>query len=117
MISILILVLSVYYAQAYVSFKTPFKNNHCLKMMNIDNTNIFKNVLSSTFQLSDTSISEEEVLTVTGQIADLPNPVYIVGFAAVILLGIGILQFTLGDLTKEVYILCCRSFKYLLNII
>jgi hypothetical protein len=52
--------------------------------------------------LSDTSVSEEEIIGITGKVSELPNPGYIVGFAAVILLGTGILQFSLGDLTKEV---------------
>ena len=54
------------------------------------------------FLLADTSISEEEVLDVVGQAADLPDPIWAVGVAAVIFVGVGILQFSLGDLTKEV---------------
>ena len=59
-------------------------------------------IIANTLQLCDTSISEEEVLSATGELADLPNPLYAVGLAAFILIGVGLLQFTLGDLTKEV---------------
>lgn len=59
----------------------------------------FENSIS--FILSDTSISEEDVLAVTGATVDLPDPIFIIGLAAVVLLGVGILQFSLGDLTKE----------------
>jgi hypothetical protein len=52
--------------------------------------------------LSDTSISEEEILDVTGRVSDLPDPIYVVAFAAVVVIGTGVLQFSLGDLTKEV---------------
>jgi len=58
-------------------------------------------IIANTLQLCDTSISEEEVLSATGELADLPNPLYAVGLAAFILIGVGLLQFTLGDLTKE----------------
>lgn len=56
----------------------------------------------SSIQLSDTSISEEEVLEVSGQVTNLPDPLIAVAFAAVVFLGVAILQFSLGDLTKEV---------------
>jgi len=52
--------------------------------------------------LADTSISEEEVLAVVGQTTDLPDPLYIVGAAFLIFLSVAVLQFSLGDLTKEV---------------
>lgn len=54
--------------------------------------------------LSDTSISEEEVLDISGQASTLPDPAYAVGLAAIIFLGVGVLQFSLGDLTKEVHL-------------
>ena len=56
----------------------------------------------SSIQLSDTSISEEEVLEVSGQVTNLPDPLIAVALAAVVFLGVAILQFSLGDLTKEV---------------
>ena len=58
-------------------------------------------LFTNTLQLADTSITEEEVLAVTGVSQDLPDPIYIIVLAGVVLLGIGILQFSLGDLTKE----------------
>ena len=58
----------------------------------------------STLQLADTSISEEEVLNTVGQAGDLPDPFFTVVVAGVIVLGVAILQFSLGDLTKEVII-------------
>lgn len=56
---------------------------------------------SKTFFLSDTSISEEDILDVSGEVSNLPNPLYAVGIGALIFLGSAILQFSLGDLTKE----------------
>ena len=56
--------------------------------------------MSSAF-LSDTSIDEEEILNTAGQMSDLPDPIYAVGIAALLFIGVGALQFTLGDLTKE----------------
>ena len=64
-------------------------------------TSRFSEVLNSGFILADTSVSEEEVLAVAGQAADLPSPLYALGFAAIIFLGTAVLQFSLGDLTKE----------------
>lgn len=52
--------------------------------------------------LADTSVSEEEILSVAGQTTDLPDPLFAVGVAAFIFLGVAVLQFSLGDLTKEV---------------
>lgn len=66
--------------------------------------NSFSNVWGTSFPLADTSISEEEILSVTGSSSQLPDPVFAIVFAFVILAGIGILQFSLGDLTKEVRI-------------
>jgi hypothetical protein len=51
--------------------------------------------------LADTSISEEDVLAYTGTTSDLPNPLWGVGFAFVVFAGVAVLQFSLGDLTKE----------------
>ena len=58
----------------------------------------------STLQLADTSISEEEVLDLVGQAGDLPDPFFTVVVAGIIVLGVAVLQFSLGDLTKEVTI-------------
>jgi hypothetical protein len=60
--------------------------------------------------LSDTSISEEDIINVTGQASDLPDPLVAVGFAILVFLGIAILQFSLGDLTKEVFIFLHSKF-------
>ena len=51
--------------------------------------------------LCDTSISEEEVLAVSGQTTELPDPLLAVVFAAVVFAGVGVLQFSLGDLNKQ----------------
>ena len=51
--------------------------------------------------LADTSIGEEDVLAISGQTSELPDPKIAVGIAAVLFIGIGALQFTLGDLNKE----------------
>ena len=68
--------------------------------------------IMSTLQLADTSISEEEVLNTVGQAGDLPDPFFTVLVAGVIVLGVAVLQFSLGDLTKEVsdsYVLCLST--------
>uniref|UniRef100_A0A7S0SW18 Uncharacterized protein n=1 Tax=Chromulina nebulosa TaxID=96789 RepID=A0A7S0SW18_9STRA len=80
--------------------KHKINNNIVLKnsLFNDISTNI---LLKSSIYLSDTSISEEEVLSVTGTSTTLPDPIFAITFAGVILLGIAILQFSLGDLTKE----------------
>jgi hypothetical protein len=54
------------------------------------------------FYLADTSVSEEDIINVTGETTDLPDPLFAVGFAVLIFLGVAVLQFSLGDLTKEV---------------
>ena len=56
---------------------------------------------ATSFQLADTSITEEEVLNVVGRTAELPDPSFVIVVVAVLLLGIGALQFSLGDITKE----------------
>ena len=65
--------------------------------------------------IADTSISEEEVLDATGQASNLPDPLIAVGFAAILLVGVGILQFSLGDLTKEVRTLILLLTVHLCN--
>jgi hypothetical protein len=58
-------------------------------------------VKAANMLLADTSISEEDVMAVTGAASDLPNPLYAVGFAFVIFGGVAALQLSLGDLTTE----------------
>ena len=71
--------------------------------MSLENTiAAFVPRLISTLQLADTSISEEEVLNTIGQAGDLPDPFFTVVVAGIIVLGVAVLQFSLGDLTKEV---------------
>lgn len=62
---------------------------------------IFNWISRSTLTLSDTSVSDEDVLDVVGRANDLPDPIYAVGFAAFVFAGVALLQFSLGDLTKE----------------
>ena len=50
--------------------------------------------------LSDSSVSDDDVLVATGQVSELPDPAFAIVFAAMLLIGIGALQFSLGDLTK-----------------
>lgn len=59
-------------------------------------------LISTTISLADTSISEEEILDVVGQASNLPDPKIGLSIAVFILVGIAILQFSLGDLTREV---------------
>mgnify|MGYP006078039267 CR=1 FL=1 len=79
------------------------KSTHQLSMSVGDHFSgaVLSSLSSFSQVLADTSIGEEEVLAVSGQVSDLPDPIYAVGFAALVLLGVGALQFTLGDLTKE----------------
>ena len=71
-------------------------------------THNFGDIIPTSIQLSDTSISEEEILDVSGQVTTLPDPLFAVGFAIIVFLGVAALQFSLGDLTKEViYFLLC----------
>lgn len=51
--------------------------------------------------IADTSISEEDIIDVTGQVSELPDPIYLIAIGAAIIIGAAILQFSLGDLTKE----------------
>lgn len=51
--------------------------------------------------LADTSVSEEDLIGITGQTADLPSPLFALGFAFIVFAGVAVLQFSLGDLTKE----------------
>lgn len=60
------------------------------------------NILNSiSMSLADTSISEDDILEITGQASNLPDPIYTIGLAGIILIGTLVLQFSLGDLTKE----------------
>ena len=58
-------------------------------------------LLRDSMVLADTSISEEEIISVAGQASDLPSPMFAVVFAVLIFAGVAVLQFSLGDLTKE----------------
>ena len=63
-------------------------------------TNKMYSMLNS-MPLADTSISEDDILEITGTASNLPDPLYTIGLAVVILIGTLLLQFSLGDLTKE----------------
>ena len=85
-----------------IATHTKFRPNAGLKMSIQDIVTLNLPRIMSTLQLADTSISEEEVLNTVGQAGDLPDPFFTVLVAGVIVLGVAILQFSLGDLTKEV---------------
>lgn len=67
------------------------------------NMNNFNNIMmkANSMMIADTSISEEDIIDVTGQVSELPDPIYIITIGAAIIIGAAILQFSLGDLTKE----------------
>ena len=65
----------------------------------VSNSNNILNSIS--MSLADTSISEDDILEITGQASNLPDPIYTIGLAGIILIGTLVLQFSLGDLTKE----------------
>ena len=119
MMKMILIILTVWtvnsfaYKCATVSRKIHQKSlNPCATALYMTPTPIYhplSAIIANTMQLSDTSISEEDVLSVTGELADLPNPLYAVGLAAFILIGVGLLQFTLGDLTKEVCSSRCNT--------
>ena len=85
------------YPKVRVSQKTP---TTVLRLSSWNQPGLAK-ILSNSFALTDTSISEEDVLAVTGQINELPSPFYVVIAAGLIFIGVAVLQFSLGDLTKE----------------
>lgn len=57
----------------------------------------------ATIVLADTSVTDEDILNISGQASELPDPTIFISFAAFLLIGVGVLQFSLGDLTKEVH--------------
>jgi hypothetical protein len=87
----------------FISLKT---NNRLNLKMNNYHADTFSSfslpaIFKSSILLSDTSVSEEDVLNVVGQTSELPSPLIGIGFAAVVFIGVAVLQFSLGDLTKE----------------
>ncbi len=57
----------------------------------------------SALLLADTSVTEEEVLAVAqGAVEQLPSANIIVAVTAVVIVGIAVLQYSLGDLATEV---------------
>jgi hypothetical protein len=67
--------------------------------------------------MADASVSEEDVLSVVGQVSALPDPVWVVGVAAFLAVGVAALQYSLGDINKAVgklvQQLCTRYVLYL----
>jgi hypothetical protein len=55
----------------------------------------------SSFPLAETTVSEEEILDIVGAASELPDPQLTISFAVAVVIGTAILQFSLGDLTKE----------------
>ena len=51
--------------------------------------------------VADSSVSEDEVLSSAGQVSELPDPAFALVFAFIVFAGVAVLQFSLGDLTKE----------------
>ena len=81
------------------SLSTRFGRSQSMQMsMNMD-LNLISQKMG--FLLADTSVSEEDVMAVTGTVSTLPDPVYAVAFAAIIFGGVAVLQFTLGDLATQ----------------
>jgi hypothetical protein len=73
------------------------------------------NIAKASLILADTSVTEEDIINLTGQTTSLPDPIYAIGIAALIFLGVGVLQFSLGDLTKEVILYLNYQFIYYLQ--
>lgn len=92
-----VVLLALLLNQGYVNAFRPIINApgsiSSLKMLDFHS-------LISTLPIAD-AITEEEVLAVSGQVNELPSPLFAVGFAAVIFLGVAALQFSLGDLNKQ----------------
>ena len=78
---------------------TKLNMNMMLDTTTFTSITSFSNKLS--MFLADTSISEEDVMAVTGTTSNLPDPIYAIGFAVAIFSGVAILQFSLGDLASE----------------
>ena len=58
-------------------------------------------LLGLSLPLAETTVSEEEILDVVGNVSELPDPQLTISFAVFLLVGTALLQFSLGDLTKE----------------
>ena len=109
MISFLSITSEAFRIMNTVRHRLPSKS---LEMSNFQNHEILGQPIPhyfTTFQLADTSVSEEDVLSVTGQAINLPDPIFAIVLAGILLIGIGILQFSLGDLTKEVNLIECLN--------
>lgn len=102
-------ILSVVVLIGFLAICVSFKPRYC----KIDRTVVWSNKRNTNLQMSldwknvpillaETGISDEDVLQISGTTSVLPNPLITAGVAALILIGVGILQFSLGDLTKEV---------------
>lgn len=78
---------------------TKLNMNMMLDTTTLTSLTLLTNKLSMV--LADTSISEEDVMEITGSTSNLPDPIYAIGFAVAIFSGVAILQFSLGDLANE----------------
>ena len=109
----LVVVLLICLITGTEGFSHPFPGNRCrvmaptsLSMVNTDVVNSFLEQRSHllgkvSMFLADSGVSEDDVLVATGQQSELPDPAFAIVFAAVLLIGVGALQFSLGDITKE----------------
>lgn len=86
----------------HICRKQETDRSRCVTKLQVYPFKAMNQLISSTLPLSDTSISEEDVLAVTGSASELPDPIYAIYFAVAVILGVGILQFSLGDLATEV---------------
>jgi hypothetical protein len=87
---------------ALLSSTSAFRPSSTSKIMNSKQSlKMSFNPLTFPLLLCDTSVSEEEVLAVSGQVVDLPDPLFAVGFAFLVFAGVAALQFSLGDLNKQ----------------
>ena len=109
---LILLVFAVYFS-GVVSFKGSIGRTFISKRASIAKLNLspispidimsvsVPNILRGTMSLADTSVSEEDIIGVVGQSAELPSPIFALVFAFFVFAGVAALQFSLGDLTKE----------------
>ena len=85
-------------AQAFLAPQGRWAHTHRQRGLALQ-AHTFGDLLS--LALSETTVSEEEILDVVGKMDELPDPQLTISFAVFLLVGTAILQFSLGDLTKE----------------
>jgi hypothetical protein len=102
-----ILIVTILLALATSSMAFQLRSSNVVKSQALSRSQLrlsagdFQSILASSLPVAETSVLEDDVLEVTGQMSNLPDPIYAIVFAAVVFAGVAVLQFSLGDITKE----------------